>query len=385
VEDLLDILEFNVLPRNYEEGRNQNITNNYHLLDKMHTRKPTIYASNVAAFIGKNPYKSQNEAFANVFWNDRFLTTFFQHSGRKMIKQGLGQSTKRFLEEAVQSSVSATKESGIKATIKHMKTALEEETLKVAVGKCLKEEATKVIMESLKPRVLNNDDNNKPIVQKFSKSEAKKVLNDLSEAGKENCIDADDVTPLVRAVRQHLPVMIREITQKGSLEAAVKSIENDKDVIREVNDLKSKSEKHVIKQRGCEMEQKVIDEIDVNIKGQQMPGHYVSSQYNLFGKIDGLDDGHNIHEVKVRRRYWSVPPEYDMIQLRVYMKIFGEKDGVLTEKFPDGKKRETFVPWSDFEWENLHNDICAAISVYKRVLENVDDVFNIMEQFCPYD
>lgn len=82
------------------------------------------------------------------------------------------------------------------------------------------------------------------------------------------------------------------------------------------------------------------------------PGHIV-----IAGRTDGLQGQDTVIETKTRRRFWKSPPEYDIIQLRCYMKLTNRKIGLLNECFPDGKTRVTKIEWSDSIWSEIEKKL----------------------------
>jgi hypothetical protein len=96
----------------------------------------------------------------------------------------------------------------------------------------------------------------------------------------------------------------------------------------------------------------------------------------LVGKCDGLT-GDAVVETKVRRRFWEQVPQYDIIQLRIYMKLCSKRSGLLNEEFPDGTTRTTEIAHDEKEWLRIKLDIYAALPAFysyiesKRVSNNV--------------
>lgn len=89
--------------------------------------------------------------------------------------------------------------------------------------------------------------------------------------------------------------------------------------------------------------------------------HYLRTPtYVVAGKIDGWDAARGrVVEVKNRKRAWATVPQYDVIQLRVYLEMTGAAEGVLVDRFPDGTSRETIVTRTAHEWAPIHDGLCA--------------------------
>jgi hypothetical protein len=89
-----------------------------------------------------------------------------------------------------------------------------------------------------------------------------------------------------------------------------------------------------------------------------------SSNIVIAGRTDGLQGEDTVVETKTRRRFWKSPPEYDIIQLRCYMKLSNRKVGILNECFPDGSNRVTKIEWSDSVWSEIENKLITYILPY---------------------
>jgi hypothetical protein len=86
-----------------------------------------------------------------------------------------------------------------------------------------------------------------------------------------------------------------------------------------------------------------------------------STNIVIAGRSDGLQGEDTVVETKTRRRFWKSPPEYDLIQLRCYMKLTNRKVGILNECFPDGSNRATKIEWSDAVWSEIENKLIKCL------------------------
>jgi hypothetical protein len=124
------------------------------------------------------------------------------------------------------------------------------------------------------------------------------------------------------------------------------------------------------KQRGTRMEAKAEDEhgmkTGVSVSDRNTPVRHETPEYILVGYIDGTH-GQRVIETKNRKHFWGTPPEYDLIQLKCYMKMRGDVEGVLLERFPTGDSRETLVTWDDDEWETIDRGLRRVANDIKRM------------------
>lgn len=124
-----------------------------------------------------------------------------------------------------------------------------------------------------------------------------------------------------------------------------------------------------VKERGTRIEEASTNKLEVS---SGIPIHsrnascYVhcipGSSIVIAGRTDGLQGEDTVIETKTRRRFWKSPPEYDIIQLRCYMKLTNRKLGMLNECFPDGTNRITKIEWSDSLWSEIENRLITYIN-----------------------
>jgi hypothetical protein len=127
----------------------------------------------------------------------------------------------------------------------------------------------------------------------------------------------------------------------------------------------------VQKQRGTQEEQAVLRTTEAAhnthiTNRNERGGCYDHTDFRIVGYCDGFMEAENrIVEVKKRRNWFRVPPDYDVVQLRVYMRMFGAASGLLVESQLNGSMhRETIVDDSDEEWD----EICAGLSAVAKEL-----------------
>jgi hypothetical protein len=91
-------------------------------------------------------------------------------------------------------------------------------------------------------------------------------------------------------------------------------------------------------------------------------------EYLLIGVCDGiLEDEECVVEVKKRRNWFRQPPEYDLIQLRVYMRLYDLPRGVLIEEQMNGPlRRETRMEDDQEEWQRIHQALTRTALEIRR-------------------
>ena len=126
------------------------------------------------------------------------------------------------------------------------------------------------------------------------------------------------------------------------------------------------------KRRGTRLEDKAENEhavsTGVQVTDRNTFVEFECDSYRLIGYLDGIQ-GDKVVETKNRKRFWTTPPAYDFIQLRCYMFMKGEKDGVLLENFPGRSPRTTEVPWDDERWMDIHAGLCGVARTIANITE----------------
>lgn len=259
--------------------------------------KPIFYASEVAALIGKNPYKSVEEAlFRVVSAMPKWKATI------ETIKQDTGFQTEKEIVDATSATV--------------------------------KESIEKTVNTSLFERDVEK------VITKFKKTVTTELLADA--------LSGKEVAPEFKAAASRIA-------------ANESTIEQEAPVLQKSNTVSVLS-REIQKQRGTRLESSAEDTFGgVTHRGDS--ARYETDNYILVGYIDGQKDG-KIVETKNRKRFWKEPPPYDIIQLRCYMKMKGDIDGVLLECFPAHHPRETSVQWNPEIWQTIDSGL---IDVVRRI------------------
>ena len=128
-------------------------------------------------------------------------------------------------------------------------------------------------------------------------------------------------------------------------------------------------EQQVNKQRGAQEEEQVLAKTEAQhqtpiTNRNERRGFLVEQGFCIAGYCDGFMEAENrIVEVKKRRNWFKLPPEYDLVQLRVYMRMFGAASGLLVESQLNGPQhRETLIESDELEWGLIRTGLQAAAS-----------------------
>lgn len=123
----------------------------------------------------------------------------------------------------------------------------------------------------------------------------------------------------------------------------------------------------VQKKRGAQEEQAVLQGAEAAHKTEisnrnERRGCYDHEAFRIVGYCDGFMEAENrVIEVKKRRNWFRAPPEYDVVQLRVYMRMFGAASGLLVESQMNGPlHRETLIEDAEEDWALICNGLAAV-------------------------
>jgi len=126
-------------------------------------------------------------------------------------------------------------------------------------------------------------------------------------------------------------------------------------------------EQQVNKQRGTREEEQVLKNTEAAHGSQisnrnERRGMLVEETFCIAGYCDGVMEAESrIVEVKKRRNWFKLPPEYDLVQLRVYMRLFKASSGLLVESQLNGPQhRETLLCDDEPEWTAICQGLALA-------------------------
>ena len=285
--------------------------------------KPRFSASEVAGILGRNPYKSKNEVLLKVLGQfPRFKPVI------ESVKSSLGGKTEREIVAEAPPEIQRV------------------------LAACVAESTT-----------AKTDAEFEGVVKRFKEQNARVMLtNALNGSNVIRDLDIDVVRSAQTRIQTGQTTIERELAVLGPVLAGVIDASKEQETLAS----------EIQKRRGTKLE-KVAEDAFVVESGKEITERNTFTQlecaeYRLIGYIDGFQDG-KVVETKNRKRFWAVPPAYDFVQLRCYMRMKGKVDGVLLENFPAKAPRTTMVAWEDGEWESIHAGLCEVSALIARMTD----------------
>ena len=284
--------------------------------------KPRFSASDVASLLGLNPYRSKNESLLKVLsMMPKFKSVVLG------VKDTMGAKTER--EIVAEASPTALK--AMWASVDMACTATTDAQVEKAINTFKQEHVRQVVQETLEGK--------RPAVSPELEEAVARVIAGETTSEKEAavlCVNPA-VTTKIEQTQEH-QVLAGEIQ----------------------------------KRRGTRLEDKAENEhaavTGVEVTNRNSFVDFECDSYRLIGYLDGMQ-GDKVVETKNRKRFWTTPPAYDFVQLRCYMFMKGEKDGVLLENFPSRGPRTTEVPWDDERWMDIHAGLCGVSRTIANITE----------------
>jgi hypothetical protein len=284
--------------------------------------KPRFSASDVASLLGLNPYRSKNESLLKVLTGmPKFKSVILG------VKDTMGARTER--EVVAQASGPALQ--AMWASVDMACGATSDSQVEKAISTFKQTHILQVVQETL---------------------EGKRVAGSAALEAAVARVRTGQTTPEMEVTNLCVnPEVTLKIEQTQEHQVLASEIQ---------------------KRRGTRLEDKAENEhavsTGVQVTDRNTFVDFECSDYRLIGYLDGIQGG-KVVETKNRKRFWTTPPAYDFIQLRCYMFMKGEKDGVLLENFPGRPPRTTEVPWDDERWMDIHAGLCGVARTIANITE----------------
>lgn len=284
--------------------------------------KPRFSASDVASLLGHNPYRSKNESLLKVLTSmPKFKSVILG------LKETMGVKNDR--EIVAQASPVA---------LKAMWASVDQ-----AVGATSDYQVEKAI-------------------NTFKQTHIRQVVQETLEGKRApTCVALQEVVARVIAGQTTIENELPTLCVNPEVSAVIERSQEHQVLASEIQ-----------KRRGTKLEDKAENDhaatTGVEVTNRNSFVNFECDSYRLIGYLDGMQ-GEKVVETKNRKRFWTVPPAYDFVQLRCYMFMKGKKDGVLLENFPGRGPRTTEVPWDDEQWEEIHQGLCDVARTIANVTE----------------
>lgn len=267
--------------------------------------KPIYYPSEIASLLGKNKYKPKEESLLRV------LSCYPKHAYR------------------------------IQA-LKKLHRPLTEYDMKSMVPKTVKESlqnAISIAVDTSDQIMIEHT------IQKFQNDATSELLDNVLKGGEPITVEFEIAAKLIQDNASTAEKELERLKQTPFIQTLSQGIQ---------------------KERGTRLEQTSAGTLSklsgMAVTNRNTNVKYESDTYILSGSIDGQQEN-KVIEIKNRKHFWKEVPEYDIIQLRCYMKMKGNVDGILYETFPNQESRETVVHWDDAKWNEIHKEL-ESISNY---------------------
>ena len=188
----------------------------------------------------------------------------------------------------------------------------------------------------------------------------------------------------ILSVPVEVPANIREIIKQNVADGC-KNRDSTEEIVKKIRvqvpreslkqiQVVSEATSEVVKQRGTIQEEASTNALQtstgVEIRSRNSKCyvyHLRRTSALIAGRVDGLQGDDTVVETKTRRRFWKTPPEYDIIQLRCYMKLTNRRAGILNECFPDGSNRATKIEWSDSIWDEIESQLADTVKEIRNI------------------
>jgi len=299
--------------------------------------KPRFSASDVASLLGRNPYRSKNESLLKVIsMMPKFKAIVLG------VKDTMGAKTDREI-------VAAASPAAIKAmwaSVDQSVGATSDAQVEKAINTFKQEHVRQVVQETL---------------------EGKRAP---------TCVALEEVMARVAAGQTTIEKELPTLCASAEVKTVIENTQEHQVLASEIQ-----------KRRGTKLEDKAENDhavaTGVEVTNRNSFVDFECDAYRLIGYLDGMQS-EKVVETKNRKRFWTIPPAYDFVQLRCYMFMKGKKDGVLLENFPGRGPRTTEVPWNDEAWMDIHEGLCDVSRTIANITEQdaaalARDVFSVVK------
>jgi len=243
---------------------------------------------------------------------------------------------------------------------------------------------------------LQNDPETRALVNSIKTSSAMRDLPCLqAQASTDTRVDAQTIRQNLQAQRNELSRQLEEATnaldvalehtvlnspEEESSRNAVREAQTNVEQLTQINSvieellvssddrLNQEARQAQTVQRGVQQEATILDQVALR-EGQEIYERnqtffrHNEEDFTIIGKVDGIMSDHRVVEVKTRTKWYSSPPQYDIVQLQVYLKLTGLSSGILEERLQSNmtERRETPITCPDADWHAILAGLRTAV------------------------
>jgi hypothetical protein len=274
-----------------------------------------LYASEVAAMIGKNPFKHPVRVLLDVWQRQNHGVSFAKAQARIAAAQGKSVETIGSSQKVIEQAVK--KNAPLSAIMQKMSAQVHEKPL--------------------------------PTILAQAESQVKELMTQQKKVCQENLELRDSAMGTLLGVNPQAQVQITEAEVKEYVTSTLSQSyghAREKQTLKDMPDVKQNNHKFYCKS---------LDRIE-NVSFQ--------CRYQLGGKIDGLQNNRLI-EIKNRKQRFMQPlPLYDIIQTHCYMWVLDQTECHLIEQLSTGQRKETLIPWNASLWATVVEGVKQFMRVF---------------------
>lgn len=287
-----------------------------------------LFASEVAALIAKNPYRPQWQAFEQL-WARTEKEQFEEHAAGRVERK-----VERALEQ-VQADTMAHVRASSFADTKSVQAA-EKAAVHAVVERATAEAEARVVQAAAMLGITT--------INPTDVSANQEALTTLAA---ENRNDA--ATQLLREAAEFV---------KQREDAAAKVASSVRCAFGTVRE--EASRKQLVDEGGVAVEHTNAFK---SVKLGYLP--YAKAAWGVGGRLDGLDAEGRVVEIKNRtRRFFTVVPEYERVQVACYLKIMRASEAVVVQQF-NGEQRRTIIAHDEALWQSYFTLMANLMGVYE--------------------
>lgn len=332
-----------------------------------------VFASEVAAAIGSNPYKHPAEVVESMWLRDNTKTGYMSAKSRYLATLAMDDvrrvdagshrteyDTDALLQNMLSQATSVAKRSATMAESVAESKKLADDAVKQKKAqevRCVRELAEKISKV------------HDPVqIQTEIKKAAQQVTSSTRFADAEKMIQ--ETVQLIKKPPNPPSRQGQPATPTPSIEQYIEQCAVRPTAVKD-EDIVKRAEKQAQTEYGRHHEATAIAKYEqkqqTTVKDNNAVSYSVRTSHGVLivGRVDGFADGALI-EVKNRRNRFMTPV-YDVIQIHCYMLMTGVKSATLVERLGD-RTRETAIMWDNDLWKKVEHKLKDFVENYRRFI-----------------